>query len=78
MQYKVINIHNVYFNGNCIYPKGNVTTCARLQTQMVLIRLMIQQAKSEESACFCNPRQSRPRWIGWCSIYGVTIYNLGH
>ena len=48
MQYNVINIDNVYFNGNCMYTKGNVTTCALLRTQKVLISLMNQEAKSEE------------------------------
>ena len=49
MHYKVINIDNVYFNGNSMHTKGNAATCALLQTQKVLISLMIQEARSEES-----------------------------
>ena len=78
MHYKVINIDNVYFNCNFMYTKGNVATFALLQTQKVLISLMIQEAKSEESTCFCNLGRSKPRWIGWCCIYGVTISIFGH
>ena len=77
MQDNVINIYIVYFKGTCMYTKENVAACALIQTQRVLIRLMIEGAKSAELTCSYHFGWSRPTCIGWCFIYGVTICMFG-